>query len=521
LQSTAARSIGDGAPGHPIRALPARYTHKYLILAICCLSLFIVSTDATIVNVALPSIGRELGSTISGLQWTIDAYTLVLASLLMLSGSTADRIGRRRTFQIGLVLFGVGSLLCSLAPSVGWLVVFRMIQAVGGSMLNPVAMSIITATFADPKQRVRAVGVWSAVVGVSLGLGPVLGGYLTDSVGWRAIFLVNVPVVILALALTALFVPESKSGRVGRFDPVGQGLVILLLAALVGGLIEGPNLGWLSVGTIALFVVFAIAVVGLISYERRRTDPLVDVRFFRSVPFSSAVATAIFAYASNGAFLFLITLYLQEVRGFTPFEAGLHTLPVAVTQMICAPLSGRLVAEFGTRVPLVLSGLALAVAAGVLTTVGAHTSIAILLCAFAVFGVGLGLVNAPITNTAVSGMPKSRVGSAAAVASTSRQIGISLGVALAGTLTGVHGMARVGGDFALSTHTMWWTIVGLGAGISILAVLANTARARRSVEDIAYLFAESSVNASPATSSAPLRTTAESASRSTPGRRTR
>ncbi|MEA2509760.1 MAG: hypothetical protein QOG21_1842, partial [Actinomycetota bacterium] len=421
--------------------LPARYTHKYLILAICCLSLFIVTTDATIVNVALPAIGRELGSTISGLQWTIDAYTLVLASLLMLSGSTADRLGRRRTFQIGLALFGVGSLLCSLAPSVGWLVVFRMIQAVGGSMLNPVAMSIITATFADPKQRARAVGAWSAVVGVSLGLGPLLGGFLTDTVGWRAIFLVNVPVVIAAIALTALFVPESKSGRVGRFAPIGQGLVILLLAALVGGLIEGPNLGWLSAATIALFVVFAIAVVGLIRYERRRTDPLVDVRFFQSIPFSSAVATAIFAFASNGAFLFLVTLYLQEVRGFTPFEAGLYTLPVAVTQLICGPISGRLVAEFGTRTPLVISGVALAAAAGLLTTIGASTSLVFILCTFGLFGVGLGLVNAPITNTAVSGMPRSRVGSAAAIASTSRQVGISLGVALAGTLTGVHGMS--------------------------------------------------------------------------------
>ena len=470
--------------------LAPRYTHKYLILAICCLSLFISSMDSTIVNVALPSIGRELHSTISGLQWTIDAYTLVLASLLMLSGSTADRIGRRRTFQLGLTLFGIGSLLCSVAPTVGWLVVFRMVQAVGGSMLNPVAMSIITATFADRKQRARAVGFWSAVVGVSLGLGPLVGGILTDSIGWRAIFWVNVPIAIGAIVLTALFVPESRSPRARRFDPVGQLLVICLFASLVGGLIEGPILGWASVATIALFAVTALSLIGLLLYERRRREPLVDVRFFRSVPFSSAVLTAIFAYASNGAFLFLVALYLQEVRGFTPFEAGLHTLPLAAAQLICAPLSGRLVASVGTRVPLVISGLALAAGAGLLTTITANTPIVFLLCTFGVFGLGLGLVNAPITNTAVSGMPKAQVGSAAAIASTSRQVGISLGVAVAGTLAGVSSAAKVGPGFAEATHPVWWTIVGLATAIFALAIVANSARGQRTIDGIAHLLAE-------------------------------
>jgi EmrB/QacA subfamily drug resistance transporter len=474
---------------------PARYTHKYLILTICCLSLFIVSMDSTVVNVALPSIGRELHSTISGLQWTIDAYTLVLAGLLMLSGSTADRLGRRRTFQLGLVLFGIGSLLCSVAPSVGWLIAFRMIQAVGGSMLNPVAMSIITATFTDRKQRARAVGFWSAVVGVSMGLGPLVGGILTDSVGWRSIFWINVPIVIAAIVLTALFVPESRAARARRFDPVGQGLVILLLVTLVGGLIEGPNLGWGSVGTVLLFTVAALSLAGLLLYERRRRDPLVDIRFFRSVPFSSAVVTAIFAYASNGAFLFLAALYLQEVRGFTPFEAGLHTLPLAAAQLLCAPLSGRLVASVGTRPPLVISGLALAAGAGMLTTIGAHTPIVFLLCAFGVFGIGLGLVNAPITNTAVSGMPRAQAGSAAAIASTSRQIGSSLGVAIAGALAGVSGVVRVGPGFAEATHPVWWTIVGLAAVIVVLALAANSARGRRSVDGIAHLLAEPSASA--------------------------
>ena len=200
---------------------------RLLILAICCLSLFIVGVDNTIVNVALPSIQRDLHAPVSGLQWTVDAYTVVMASLLILAGSTADRFGRRRIFQIGLATFTLGSLLCSLAPGLGWLVAFRMLQAVGGSMMNPVAVSIIANTFTDPRERARAIGVWGGVFGLSIALGPVLGGVLIDSVGWRGIFWVNIPVGVAAIVLTALFVPESRAARPRRVDPVGQVLVIV------------------------------------------------------------------------------------------------------------------------------------------------------------------------------------------------------------------------------------------------------------------------------------------------------
>ena len=210
------------------------------------MSLLIVGLDNTIVNVALPSLQRDLHASVSGLQWTVDAYTLVLASLLMLSGSTADRLGRRRIFQTGLVVFSVGSLLCSLAPGLGWLVVFRMVQAVGGSMLNPVAMSIITNVFTDPKERARAIGVWGGVVGISLALGPIVGGALVDSVGWRSIFWINVPVGMAALLLTALFVPESRADHPRRPDLVGQALVLVFLLTLTFGIIEGPGRGWTS-----------------------------------------------------------------------------------------------------------------------------------------------------------------------------------------------------------------------------------------------------------------------------------
>src|SRR5215218_7782801 len=210
------------------------------VLAISCMSLFIVGLDATIVNVALPSLGRELDAGVSGLQWTVDAYTVVLASLLMLGGSTADRLGRARVFKLGLALFTAASLACSLAPGIGWLIAFRVVQGIAGAMLNPVAMSIIRNTFEDPRQRAQAIGIWAAVVGLSMALGPVLGGVLVG-LSWRAVFLVNIPIGLAAIALTARFVPESRAPRARRPDPVGQGLVIVMLASLTSAIIEGPS----------------------------------------------------------------------------------------------------------------------------------------------------------------------------------------------------------------------------------------------------------------------------------------
>ena len=234
---------------------------RVLVLAICCMSLLIVGLDNTIVNVALPSIQKDLHASVSGLQWTVDAYTLVLASLLLLSGSTGDRFGRRRTFQTGLIVFSVGSLLCSVAPGLGWLVVFRMVQAVGGSMLNPVAMSIITNVFTDRRERAQAIGIWGGVVGISLALGPIVGGALVDSIGWRSIFWINVPVGLIALVLTARFVPESRADHPRRVDPVGQILVLLLLVTLVYAIIEGPGRGWRSPLILGLFVVSIASLV--------------------------------------------------------------------------------------------------------------------------------------------------------------------------------------------------------------------------------------------------------------------
>jgi EmrB/QacA subfamily drug resistance transporter len=468
-----------------------------LILAICCTSLFIVGLDTTIVNVALPSIGRDLHAGVSGLQWVIDAYILVLASLLMLSGSTADRVGRRRTFQTGLALFSLGSLLCSLAPSLGWLVAFRMLQAVGGSMLNPVAMSIITNVFIEPRDRARAIGVWGGVFGLSMALGPIVGGLLVQAVGWPGIFWVNVPVGVAAIVLTVLYVPESRAPRARRPDPVGQLLVIVLLAGLVYALIEGPAAGWASGQIIGCFAAAAAALCVLIWYEPRRAEPLIDLRFFRSAPFSGAVALAICAFATLGGFLLVNTLYLQNVRGYTPLMAGLYVLPMAAMTAIGAPIAGRIVGSRGTRPPLIIAGVFITAAGVLLTHLGNGTSTTQLVLTYLIFGIGFGMVNAPITNSTVSGMPRTQAGVAAGVASTSRQIGSALGVAVIGSVTvsALHGPFRQ--DFAAASHYGWWIMTGCGVAIFGLGLLVSGKWAHQTALRTAALLPESSESGEP------------------------
>ena len=463
---------------------------RYLVLAICCMSLFIVGLDSTIVNVALPDIGRDFRASVSGLQWTIDAYTLVLAVLLMLSGSTADRLGRRRVFQIGLALFTIGSLLCSLAPGLGWLVAFRMLQAVGGSMLNPVAMSIITNTFTGPSERARAIGVWGGVFGLSMAMGPVIGGALVDSVGWRGVFWVNIPVGIAAILLTALFVPESKAARARRPDPIGQILIIAMLGSLTYGVIEGPSYGWGSARILAFFAVTVIAVIAFLIYEPRREDPLIDIRFFRSLPFSGATLTAVSAMSALGGFLFLITLYLQDVRGYRPLIAGLFLLPMAVAMAVSAPLAGRMLARSGARAPLLIAGTGIAAGGVLLTQLTNSSAPGYLVLAFLVFGIGIGFVNAPITNAAVSGMPRSQAGVASGIASTSRQVGSSVGVAVMGSVlaANLHGSMTAG--FAAATRPGWWIVAAAGMVVIVLALITTSRRGKASAERTATLVAK-------------------------------
>ncbi|WP_280857501.1 MFS transporter [Streptomyces sp. SAI-144] len=457
------------------------HRRRMLVLAICCMSLLIVSLDTTALNVALPSMQRGLDASTAGLQWTIDAYTLVLASLLMLAGSTGDRIGRKRVFMAGLIVFTIGSALCSAAPNLEALIAFRMVQAVGGSMLNPVAMSIITNTFTDPRERARAIGAWGAVVGISMAAGPLLGGVLVDSVGWRSIFWVNLPVGLAALLLTLRYVPESRAPKARRPDPVGQVLVIALFGSLTYAIIEAPASGFSYVLPFAVVAVVALA--GLLWYEPRRDEPLIDLRFFRSAPFSGATVIAICAFAGLGGFLFLSTLYLQNVRGLDALHAGLWMLPMAVPILLCAPLAGRLVGSRGPRLPLVIAGVMMTASGVLFAAFDAETSDVTLFLGYVLFGIGFGLVNAPITNTAVSGMPRAQAGVAAAVASTSRQLGQTLGVAVIGAVlaSGVSSSSYKE-TFVSAAVPGWWILAGCGLAVLLLGAVTTGPRARRSAE---------------------------------------
>ncbi|WP_405060681.1 MFS transporter [Kribbella sp. NBC_01505] len=400
-------------------------TRRRLVLAICCASIIVSLMDVSIVNVALPSIHADLGTSVSGLQWTVDAYTLVLAVLLPLAGSTADRIGRRRIFQLGLVVFGLGSLACSLAPGIGWLIAARALQAVGGTMLNPVAMAIVVTTFPDRTDRAKAIGVFGSMSGLALALGPILGGALVDTWGWRSIFWVNLPIIVIAVICTHLFVPESRADHARRFDPIGQLLLMLTLGSLVAAIIESAP--WLLVCT-------ALATTALIAYERRRTEPLLELRLFRSVRFSSALVIALLAYVGFGAYFFVTTLYLQNVRGVSAFAAGLTLLPVGAAILLVAPYAGRLVAARGPRLPLLIAGAAFVLSVAASFTIGAATPLPVLLAIYLVFGIFVGMINPPLVNTAVSEMPTDMAGLAASMVSTGRQVGISLGVAAAGAV---------------------------------------------------------------------------------------
>jgi EmrB/QacA subfamily drug resistance transporter len=447
---------------------------KTLILAICCTSILMVSLDLTILNVALPSIQHDLHTSIAGAQWTIDAYTFILASLLLLAGSMADRIGRRITFQTGLVVFTLSSLLCSIAPNLGWLIAFRMLQAIGGSMLNPVALSIITNTFTDPKERARAIGAWSGVVGISIAAGPIIGGILVDSIGWRSIFWLNIPIGIAAFLLTKFFIPESKAEKTRRLDPIGQLLIITFLATLVFGIIEAPELGWTALPIIGCFIVAIASFIGIILYEHKRFEPLIELKFFRSAPFSGASLVAISAFTALGGFLFLNTLYLQDVRNFSAFHAGLYLLPMAGAMFVLGPVSGYIVSKRGPRIPLITGAVSLSLAALLFALNSNNLSTSELLLGYMFVGIGLGVLNAAITNSAISGMPRSQAGVASAITSTTRQIGSTLGVAIIGSVlaSNVHQIIA-GPGFMNGFRTSWWIICSCGIIILIVALVTT------------------------------------------------
>ncbi len=445
---------------------------RLLILVICAFSLFMTYLDSTILNVALPTVEHQLHASLSQLQWVVDAYMVVLASLLLVAGATADRIGRRAMFSVGLLTFAAGSLLCSLAPSVGWLIAFRALQAAGGSMLTPVSLSIVRTTFTDPGERARALGLWSGVFGLATACGPPLGGLLVDLVGWRSVFWVNLPVGIAAFLLTRRFIPESTADRPRRVDPPGQALVVVALASCTYAIIEGPSWGWTAPTTLGLLAASAAAFAALVAVERRRVEPLLETRFFRSPHFAGASAIAVLTFTVLAGFLFVNTLYLQDVRGASALVAGLETLPATALIAASAPFAGRVVARHGPRWPLVVAGLLQAGGAAILYGAGRATPYGVLVVAYVLLGTGFGVINPPITNTAVTSMPPAQAGVASAVTSATRQLGNVLGVALGGALLAT----QVHAHLAALGRAPWALFVACGLGCAVVGLVTTSHR---------------------------------------------
>jgi EmrB/QacA subfamily drug resistance transporter len=404
---------------------------------------------------------------------------MVLASLLIFGGATADRFGRRKVFRIGLAAFTAGSALCSFAPSLGWLIAFRALQAVGGSMLNPVAVSIISSVYTNRAQRARAISLWVGMSGVGMALGPTVGGVLAGTVGWRGIFWVNIPVGLLAIALTSVFVPESRGPVSRRPDWTAQALVIVILGALVYAIIEGAYTDWRTTAIRGLFVVAAAASAVLAVWELRRKDPLIDPRYFRSRSFTAAVAIAVCAFADLGAFLFLTSIYLQDVHGATPIAAGLHLLPTAAAMALCPSLAAWLSAKTGSaRLPLLLGALMLIFSTILMSRFTETTANAHLLETFALFGIGMGMVNSQISVAAVAGMPVSQAGLASGIASASRLVGQTLGIAVAGSVLTEKAHGRLGANFTLAGHSAWHLLFWNSCVIIICGLVTTRAPAR-------------------------------------------
>ena len=405
------------------------------MLAILSASVFLVVVDNLIVNVALPTLQRELDASVTSLQWIVDSYALVFAGLLLAGGGLGDRWGRKRTLQIGLVLFAVFSGFGAFADSDTALIIWRGAMGIGAALVFPATLAIITNLFVDPVERAKAIGVWSAVSGMAVAFGPVAGGFLLEHFWWGSVFLVNIPIVAIALAIGHFLIPESKEPHRERFDTVGLVLSIVAIGALVFTVIESPHWGWGSVASTSGFVVAAIALVVFVRYESRRIDPLLDVTFFRNARFSAATGSIGIAFLSLFGFTFLVTQYFQFVRGYDPLESGLRTLPFAVGAGITAPLAARAALRWGTTRVVALGLFNMSMGFLIMSQVEADTAYwGPIIIAMLMMANGLSLVTSPSTEAVMGSVPRERAGVASAVNDISRELGGTLGVAITGSI---------------------------------------------------------------------------------------
>jgi EmrB/QacA subfamily drug resistance transporter len=413
----------------------AVHRRRWAILGVLAISVFLVVVDNTIVNVALPTLSRELDAGTSELQWIVDAYSLVFAGLLLAFGSLGDRFGRKGALQVGLVLFAGTSLLAAFADSAPELILARASMGIGAALVFPATLAILTNVFTDPTERAKAIGIWSAISGLAVALGPLTGGWLLEHFWWGSVFLVNLPIVAIALGLGAVLVPRSKDPHAGRLDPVGLVSSVAAIALGVHTVIEAPHRGWTSVETVGAFAASAVLFVAFLTWERRRRDPMLDVTVFRNPRFSAASFSVAAAFFGLFGFIFLITQYFQFVRGLSTLSAGLHTLPFAIAAGVTAPIAARLALRFGTT-RIVAAGLT-SMSLGFLwaSTLSPETAYwGPIVGQMVLMAAGMTLTTAPATEAILGALPKEKAGVGSAVNDTTRELGGTLGVAVIGSV---------------------------------------------------------------------------------------
>lgn len=408
---------------------------RWAILAVLCLSVFLALVDNTIVNVALPSISTQLHAPTSDLQWIVDAYSLVFAALLLVGGSLGDRYGRKGVLQVGLVAFGGFSAFAGLAGSTEVLIAARCLMGLAAALIFPATLAILSSTFADPRERATAIGVWSGITGLGVALGPITGGLLLEHFSWSSVFFATVPIAVLALALGTWLLPTSRDPAAPRLDLAGFALSIAGVAAVIYTTIEAPTRGWTDPVTLAGYAAGFGLLAAFAAWERCVSEPMLDVTLFRNIRFSAASFSVTVAFFGLFGFIFLITQYFQLVRGYTPLSAGVHTLPFAVGVGVAAPAAPVLVRRLGTKVivpaGLILMGAGFFVAA----TLGSDTPFfGPVLASMVLMAIGLGLVTAPSTDAILAVLPPAKVGVGSAVNDVTRELGGTFGVAVVGAV---------------------------------------------------------------------------------------
>lgn len=412
----------------------AVHARRWLILGVLCLSLFIAVLDDTIMNITLPSLMRQLGATTSQLQWIVDAYALVFAGLLLAAGSLADRFGRKPTLILGLSLFAGFSALAAFAGSSAQLIAARGLMGIGAAMIFPTTLAILSNVFTDPKERAQAIGIWSAVTGAAVALGPIAGGFLLEHFWWGSVLLINVPVCAVAVVMGVKILPNSKDAAAHRLDTGGVLLSILSIGVLVYTIIEAPEAGWASASTLVGFAVAVLAGIAFIAWEMSTEFPMLDVSVFRNGRFSAASASIAAAFFALFGFIFTVTQYLQFVKGYSTLGAGVRTLPFAVATGVAAPIAVKLVRYVGTRYVVAAGSGAMVVGFLINSTLSAGSSYTTIALAMVVLGGGLGLIMAPATESIMGSLPVEKAGVGSAVNDTTRQLGGTLGVAVVGSV---------------------------------------------------------------------------------------